>query len=301
MRCLRHELKKINIIKFIVALLIFLTVGNIAIGFLYNEKQFSSQKALMQERNIYVEAKENIDQEDSYGIEDICDEEIAKIDYCMDNDIPYKQLSVASNLVKNGLFVSIITIFIMMIVYNIVAVEDENNTWKNLLIINKINYKRIHVRKKIAGLLAALGIVIIFIGFVLLFGTIRYHSWGNVNLLYQDGKIVLGKYNNEIINMIICLIVKGIVYSSIAFLIACMTKKSRIAIVIPIVLLMFESTIKSVLEQFKISNILPFKYMNILENVSSFGMKEIVLAMIYMLVLLICMDIGSYYAIRNKQ
>lgn len=301
MRCLRHELKKINIIKFIVALLIFLTVGNIAIGFLYNEKQFSSQKALMQERNIYVEAKENIDQEDSYGIEDICDEEIAKIDYCMDNDIPYKQLSVASNLVKNGLFVSIITIFIMMIVYNIVAVEDENNTWKNLLIINKINYKRIHVRKKIAGLLAALGIVIIFIAFVLLFGTIRYHSWGNVNLLYQDGKIVLGKYNNEIINMIICLIVKGIVYSSIAFLIACMTKKSRIAIVIPIVLLMFESTIKSVLEQFKISNILPFKYMNILENVSSFGMKEIVLAMIYMLVLLICMDIGSYYAIRNKQ
>lgn len=301
MRCIRHELKKINIIKFIVALLIFLTVGNIAIGFLYNEKQFSSQKALMQERNIYVEAKENIDQEDSYGIEDICDEEIAKIDYCMDNDIPYKQLSVASNLVKNGLFVSIITIFIMMIVYNIVAVEDENNTWKNLLIINKINYKRIHVRKKIAGFLAALGIVIIFIGFVLLFGTIRYHSWGNVNLLYQDGKIVLGKYNNEIINMIICLIVKGIVYSSIAFLIACMTKKSRIAIVIPIVLLMFESTIKSVLEQFKISNILPFKYMNILENVSSFGMKEIVLAMIYMLVLLICMDIGSYYAIRNKQ
>lgn len=301
MRCIRHELKKINIIKFIVALLIFLTVGNIAIGFLYNEKQFSSQKALMQERNIYVEAKENIDQEDSYGIEDICDEEIAKIDYCMDNDIPYKQLSVASNLVKNGLFVSIITIFIMMIVYNIVAVEDENNTWKNLLIINKINYKRIHVRKKIAGLLAALGIVIIFIAFVLLFGTIRYHSWGNVNLLYQDGKIVLGKYNNEIINMIICLIVKGIVYSSIAFLIACMTKKSRIAIVIPIVLLMFESTIKSVLEQFKISNILPFKYMNILENVSSFGMKEIVLAMIYMLVLLICMDIGSYYAIRNKQ
>lgn len=301
MRCLRHELKKINIIKFIVALLIFLTVGNIAIGFLYNEKQFSSQKALMQERNIYVEAKENIDQEDSYGIEDICDEEIAKIDYCMDNDIPYKQLSVASNLVKNGLFVSIITIFIMMIVYNIVAVEDENNTWKNLLIINKINYKRIYVRKKIAGLLAALGIVIIFIGFVLLFGTIRYHSWGNVNLLYQDGKIVLGKYNNEIINMIICLIVKGIVYSSIAFLIACITKKSRIAIVIPIVLLMFESTIKSVLEQFKIANILPFKYMNILENVSSFGMKEIVLAMIYMLVLLICMDIGSYYAIRNKQ
>lgn len=301
MRCIRHELKKINIIKFIVALLIFLTVGNIAIGFLYNEKQFSSQKALMQERNIYVEAKENIDQEDSYGIEDICDEEIAKIDYCMDNDIPYKQLSVASNLVKNGLFVSIITIFIMMIVYNIVAVEDENNTWKNLLIINKINYKRIYVRKKNAGLLAALGIVIIFIGFVLLFGTIRYHSWGNVNLLYQDGKIVLGKYNNEIINMIICLIVKGIVYSSIAFLIACITKKSRIAIVIPIVLLMFESTIKSVLEQFKIANILPFKYMNILENVSSFGMKEIVLAMIYMLVLLICMDIGSYYAIRNKQ
>lgn len=142
------------------------------------------------------------DIEEELGINEVCDENIAIINYCIENEIPYQQLSIAGNLEKNTLLIGLIIIILIYITYSIVNVEDECCTWKNIYILNKMDSKRIVLKKKMTQYATMLLSVFLFYAIAFIFGMIMYGDWNNIKLEYINGIVIEGNYNNELINIL---------------------------------------------------------------------------------------------------
>ncbi len=299
---IRDELKKINSVSTVIAILVFIFIGNIVITFFYHDSSFSSKKALYDERDMYAETLETYREgiEDEYDMKDICIKKIAIIDYCIENNIPYQQLSVISNLSKNVLLINFIIIFMLLLVYNLISVEYSNGTWKYLIILNKGNYKRIMLKKKLAVYTIILGVTFIFLVSAIIYGSVVYKEWSNVVIDYINGKIIVTTYTSEIINMIIGLLVRGIVYGSLTFLLAVILKEKKIGIIGMVLLVLFENTIYTFLDNFKVSVVLPYRYLYILENVSDYQALIVGKAVIYIIVFLVLLNLLTYWLLKNK-
>lgn len=303
MRGIRDELKKINSASTVIAMLVFLFIGNIVITFFYHESSFSSKKALYDERNMYAETLETYkeDSEDEYHIKDICIEKIAVIDYCIENNIPYQQLSVISNLSKNALLANFVIIFILLLIYNLVSVEYSNGTWKYLVILNNGNYKKIMLKKKLATYAIIAGLIIIFLASAIIYGIVVYKNWWNVLIDFIDGKVIVTTYTSEIINMIVGLIAKGMVYGSLTFLLAVILKEKKIGIIGMVLLVLFESTIYNFFNNFKISAVLPYQYLHIVENVSDYGPLMVGGAVTYIITFLLLINVLIYWSLKKDK
>ena len=303
MRGIRDELKKINSVGTIIAMILFLFIGNIVITFLYHESSFRSKEALYDERELYATTLETYkeDSEDEYDIKNICIEKIAIIDYCIENDIPYQQLSVVSNLSKNALLVNFVVIFMLLLIYSLVAVEYSNGTWKYLVILNKGNYKKIMVKKKLASYLILSGLSVIFLVSVIIYGMVVYRDWYHVSLDFINGKVVTATYQGEVINMIAGLFTKGIVYGSLTFLLAVILKEKKIGMIGIVLLVLFENTIYSFLNNFKISIVLPYRHLHILENISGYEPGIVGGAVIYIAVFLVLINLLIYRFLKKDK
>lgn len=297
MREIKNEWKKINSVGTILALVIFILIGNVIITFLYHESVFVSKKALEEERELYQSALETCEegQEDAYKIKDICMEKIAIIDYSIANDIPYQQLSVVSNLGKNILLVNFVVIFMMLLIYSMVSVEYTNGTWKYLVILTKGNYKKIMAKKKLASCTVVVGLALIFFVVAALYGIVVYKDWSHVSLEFVNGKVITGTYNSAVLNVAASVFTKGIVYGSLTFLAATVLKEKKIGIIGIVLMILFENSIYDFLNNFKISHILPYRYMHILENAGEYEGVVIGEAIVYIAVFLVIINLFTYY------
>ena len=300
MRALLYEYKKNKVCPYIIFAVLILLVGNVIIGFLYHDSTFGNRDRLEEERQFFVTALEEAGEDADVFIQETCEEKISIISYCIEHDIPYGQLSIYSNFVKNNMLLGLIICLIALVSYNFVAVEDENGTWKNLILASKGRLDKIYFRKKIAAVLAVILVNLIFILVAFLYGAIRYGNWNDVNISYAEGQIILSSYSNQIQNVIISGMVRGTVYSSLAFLIACSFRRSKIALISLIVLTLGESTINNFLNNFKISKFLPFHYLEILENFHDYPVKTQIIAMIYVAFMLAIFHVVSYTIIKRK-
>jgi hypothetical protein len=300
MKCILDEWKKIGAIKYFGILIVALLLGNIVIGFLYHNSEGDSVENLQKEKQSYIEMMQIADvSNDEEDIVNKCEEQIALIDYSIEKGVPYQQLGIVSNFVKNGMLENIVVIMVIIMSYNLIMVESENKTWKNLLILNKLNSKKILLRKKAAVGIGILGAIVLFTGIALLFGMIRYGNWGNIQVLYDNGTVTTTNYNSEVINVCISIVMKCLVYAGFAGLMAILFHKTKMGIIVPIILLLMEGNIYSFLSYFKWDVILPFKHMNVLEHITYFRAKEIVIAFIYLVVCFIVMEITSFFSLRK--
>lgn len=302
MRYLRNELKKsISIIE-ILAMLVFLIVGNWFIYLLYENKETDWRVHAISEKEYYVEALKQIETqgEDELGITKICVEEIAIIDYALENDIPYKKLSVFENISKNNILTNFIVIMISLMAYNIICVEFNNDTWKNVVIFNSSNYKKIFLRKKMVSHIITIGMIGVFVAVAILFGAMVYRNWSNVILYYSNGIVNEGTYNNDIINMLTGVFIRGCVYSSLAFLFAALFKEKKGGIVVLVLIIIFENTIHELTNEMSISTYLPFRNINVLLNITDYKISEIIGAVSVIFVYVVLIEIGAYYALKKN-
>ena len=279
MNSIFDELKKISFVKILIVLIIVLVLGNFVINLLYNDNRYDSLKFLEEERENYIEMKNTIgDIEEELDINEMCDENIAIINYCIENEIPYQQLSIAGNLEKNTLLIGLIIIILIYITYCIVNVEDECCTWKNIYILNKMDSKRIVLKKKMTQYATMLLSVFLFYAIAFIFGMIMYGDWNNIKLEYINGIVIEGNYNNELINILPNFLFRSIFYTELTFCLTCIFKKSKVALIIPILVVLFEKNIGDLLKIMKIDSIFPIKYLQIVNEVTANTTKEIIIA-----------------------
>ncbi len=297
-----NEMKKLNLRGMLIAMLICFVLSNVVISFLFHDSSFRSQSALEDEKNLYVETLASIenDKEDEHNMKNICEEKIAIIDYCISNNIPYQQLSVPSNLAKNTIAANFVIIFIVLLVNSLITVEFRNDTWKNIIVITNGNARKILLKKKMAEYLIILGTIVSFLVVAVVYGAVVYRNWSNISVDYVGGAIVVSTYNQEIINMLVSLFVKAVVYGSMAFLLAVIFKEKKIAVIGITLLILFENTIYGFLSTFHFSSILPYRYLHILENVCDYQMATRWKAMGYTVFLLLCVNMLAVYSFKKK-
>ncbi|MCR5667547.1 MAG: hypothetical protein K6G05_00665 [Lachnospiraceae bacterium] len=301
LRRIFYELKKIEFYKYLLVMLVILLIGNMGISFLYNEDKFDSIEELEEEKQIYIDAVQSVQGEDQYGVVQTCEEEISIIDYCINNDIPYKQLTIWGNIAKNRNLLGVVLIILLLAIHSVNAVEDDNNTWKNMVVANQNDFRSIFYRKIITIYSLILLLLLFFVGFIVIFGAIRYGTWSNINLYFENDKLIVGTYNFEIIELIVSFIVQGMFYGSVVFLISCIIKKSRTLFIIPIVVMLLEGVIASILERFKnVAGVLPFAKLRIIENLYSYSKVDDIKAIVYILLCIVVMHVFAYYMLRRK-
>lgn len=300
MNSIFDELKKISFVKILIVLIIVLVLGNFVINLLYNDNRYDSLQLLEEEKENYIEMKNTIgDIEEELNINEMCDENIAIINYCIENEIPYQQLSIAGNLEKNTLLIGLIIIIIIYITYSIVNVEDECCTWKNIYILNKTDSKRIVLKKKMTQYATMLLSVFLFYAIAFIFGMIMYGDWNNIKLEYINGIVVEGNYNNELINILPNFLFRSIFYTELTFCLTCILKKSKVALIIPILVVLFEKNIGDLLKIMKIDSIFPIKYLQIVNEVTANTTKEIIIAISYIIVTAIILSILSVIGVKK--
>ena len=294
-----NELRKMKIGRVYIAMLIFFVFGNIFISFLYHDNSFQSHEALENERNMYVETLASIENEDEYNLKNICEEKIAIINYCIDNNIPYQQLSVPGNLAKNAVAENLAILFIVLLINNLVSVEYHNDTWKNIFLLTNRNGKIVLLKKKITELAIIIGVIVSFLGVAVVFGVIVYRDWTNITIDYVNGAIMTSTYTHEIINMVVSLLVRAFIYGGISFITAVICKEKTVTVIIITVLVLFEKPIYEFLKILKFSYLLPFDYMHILENVCDYERSIAVKAILYVFLLLIIMNMVLVYSFNK--
>lgn len=300
MRCVIDEFRKIEITKYFIILTVLLLIGNMVLGFLYHNSELDSTEALKREKQSCIEARELATKyDDEYKMANYLDEQIELISYSIKHGTPYQQLSIASNFVKNGMLENVVVIIVIIIAYNLIEVERESRTWKNLIIFNKFNRNKILLRKKLATIISIVVAIALFIIMAFAFGFIRYKAWGNVQAVYSNGAVITKNYNSEIFSVIVSIIVKCFIYSEAAFCISFLSEKSRVYIIVPVILLLFEKTIYSFLCNFKWNKVLPYYHLNILENVSYHMNQEVVIALIYILIFAVLLELIGFVSVRK--
>ncbi len=291
------ELKKIQFCKTLILIILFLILGNVVIQFLYNDSSYSSLENLQNERNTYISMKNIIDEEDRNEVETLCDKQIAIIDYSIENNIPYQQLTVVSNLVKNEYIINFIIIIIMFCVYSLITIEDENKTWKNLCVLHKGKYVKSLTNKIIAQYVIVI-IMFVMITFVaLIYGMIIYGNANNIKLIYDNGTIIRDNYNNDIVNIFIGSIIRSCFYSTITYMLACLTKRNKLALVLSIIIFVFEKQIASLFELLHIEWIMPIKHLGVLEEMARSGISNVIISSIYIVTVIIMMYIISFLCV----
>lgn len=300
MNSIFDELRKISIIKMVLVLMLVLILGNFIIGLLYNDNRYESLQLLEEEKEDYIDMKNTIgDNDDGLNINEMCDKKIAILDYSIDNGITYQQLSIVSNLEKNSLLIDFIIIILIYISYSIINIEDECGTWKNIYILNKADCKRIVLKKKMAEYASVLLSVFLLYAIAFLFGILMYGDWNNIKLEYVNGIVIERNYNNELVNMMSNVLFRAFFYSEETFCLACILKKGKMALLIPILIVIFENNIGHFLEMIKIDMIFPIKYIQIFREVTSNTTKEIIMAITYIVITTIILNILSITGIKK--
>lgn len=299
-REITDEFKKIRVWKYLLSLSVVLLLGNIIISILFNDDGLSSKEALLKEKESYEEIiRELPDEEDSYGIKEGCKEQIALIDYNVEHEsFYYQRLSVVSNLAKNKNLINILLIFLILLSGACVSVEDDNDTWKNLIVLKKGKRKDIYINKKVAYFYF-IGIVTgIFLIVALGFGLFRYGGFENIKLIYKDGAVKKGTYTGDIIDLLVAIVVKAIVYGGITFYLVLRHGKV-IGTVIPTLMLLAEGMIETFLKGYSIGKFLPFRQMYILENITGQRTGEILVALIYLAIIMVLIDFAAYVRMKK--
>lgn len=302
MKYLVNECKKSISIVGVVAMLTFLLFGNMFIYMLYDNNGADWRANAASEKEYYVEALKQVESqgEDELGIASTCVEQMSIIDYSLANDIPYQSVSVFENISKNSILANFVVIIISLVAYNLICVEFSNDTWKNVVIFNSGNYKKILAKKRMASYVAMFGMILMFMLVAILFGAVVYKDWSNIVLEYRNGTIIESTYNNDIVDMAAGLVVRGCFYSGLAFLLASLFKDKKIGVVVLVLLVIFESSIYELIRKFNISDFLPFNNLNVLMNVTDYTATAIVGATAIVVAYVVLMEMGAYYALKRS-
>ena len=115
----------------------------------------------------------------------------------------------------------------------------------------------------------------------------------------MNGIVIEGNYNNELINILPSFLFRSIFYTELTFCLTCIFKKSKVALIIPILVVLFEKNIGDLLKIMKIDSIFPIKYLQIVNEVTANTAKEIIIAVSYIIVTTIILSILSVIGVKK--
>ncbi|SHI11551.1 ABC transporter permease subunit [Clostridium intestinale] len=225
-------------------------------------------------------------------VTEICNNIVKKIDYCLENDIPYNPSNVwffLSRIDKLGMGIVILAVVLSA---RVLGIENENFTWKNMFISGNSRTKLIFA-KVIFSLLISIGIFLACAFIAFLVGFFRFGFNGNDILIINiiNDKIAS---ENMIINFIyfnFISIIKSIFYISLLMCIGAILDKDRISTVAIVCLVIGNNGIKDSVAQYRLSELLPFKYlaytindMKVVNNIVQFFTVLILFSILFYLI-----------------
>ncbi|MBE5903617.1 MAG: hypothetical protein E7275_04955 [Pseudobutyrivibrio sp.] len=291
MKKIIYELKKTNYIKMLLMYTVVLVAGNLLIQIMYNS---NSNSEILEEKKMYEEGLEANDEE----LNELFKKELVIIDYCIENNISYKSLSAITNLEKNKILVPVVLILIVICRCKSITVENENKTWILLKMYIK-EPRRIWVMKNISGVCQTLVMLGLFVVIALLYGTLKYQSFENIKLIYDESRVVVGNYTGDIVNMLSSLTLKAIIYGELGYLMV-MCIDSKIVIAGLWLIIVMENNIYNLLSSYRISKLLPFEYFDTFENLVDRNIQQIFVAILYMLGFVIVIKYASLKILKKS-
>ncbi|MBM7542256.1 ABC transporter permease subunit [Amphibacillus cookii] len=188
--------------------------------------------------------------------------EIDLIDYSIENDIPYRPSNVWFFMTKLEMLTLFIIITSLLLGSRVLAVEDENNTWINI-IKSCNNRSSIIAAKLISAIITVVTYFLLFyiIGFII--GLIRFGINGNdfVTVGWIDGSFEMENMIVSFIKTIGLGMTKAIFYTVLISALNIVIGKNKICVFIGICLVVFNEYISAFLANYKLNSIFPFKYL----------------------------------------
>ncbi|KAB1435769.1 ABC transporter permease subunit [Candidatus Galacturonibacter soehngenii] len=225
--------------------------------------------------------------------------EIQIIEYSLENNIPYGNISVWTHS-QNVLIASVFVVIIMVIIGGkTISCEFECGTWKNLVSTGTSRYEKL-IEKYIYTLLQALCGVFLFALVTFIFGSIFYGSINTTTKLQIiSNEIVKVSLLPVLIGSFYVLFMKIVFFTFFTQSLNLISRNGKFSIIIGVLFIVFSSNINTYLKDYAISKYLPFQYLvykaSDLSSVPGYLTYSFVL-IIYMIIFL---SIGSI--IFNKR
>lgn len=276
-KLLKNEFRKnFNLKQFIIIVLLMALMNVAGIFICENQPLNNWRNYAIEKREEYLSYIEDDDNED---ITATFEEEIVLIDYSLENDIPYGTTGIWKHLSKmTGLF-SVIIIIVIYMNSKIFLNEYECNTWKNLF-CTQATRNRIFMGKAIYCLFQ----IIIYLMFYMLAGIICGVTFGTghgiVELSVQGGQVVETNLMVYIMVSYGITLLQMIFYVSVAITTILLIKEKKLAIILPIMIMLISSMLNQWIGDNAVANFLPFKY---LVSVSEVSLNSIIKATIILL------------------
>lgn len=219
--------------------------------------------------------------------------EIQIIEYSLENNIPYGNISVWTHS-KNVLITSIFVVIIMVIIGGkTISCEYECGTWKNLMSTGKSRYEKL-IEKYFYTFLQVFCGVFLFALVTFIFGSIFYGSIGTTtNLQVISNEIVTVSILPTITSSLYVLFVKTIFFTFFTQSLNLITRNGKISIITGVLFIVFSSNINAYLKDYTVSKYLPFQYLvykgSDLSSMSSYLTYTIIL----ILYIILFLSVGS--------
>lgn len=259
-----NELKKINVFNvLLVSIVVFIGInilGHFSINGNTVENWRENAIKEREENYKFIEQIENEENSSKEEIKESCQKVIDEIDYCLENDIPYGVVSVGGYVLNMSGMDTFVILVIVIFSVRILGIENESKTWKNIL-TTETGVKKVLVSKVITGIILSITLVIIFQLTSLVMGAVlsggEFISYIRI---WQNGQYIERSVFAEITASGFIIILKGLFFSMFTIMISALTKKGYITYLVSILMLLFGDAIADIIEGYKISKVLPFRY-----------------------------------------
>lgn len=305
-----ERIKLVSINKIIVCSLIFIIVL-LAYSFIFEPVSESEWKqnareikeAQVQAVEILQEQIEVADSETKVQYNSaikICKDTIAKIEYCLDNDIVYNPANGWFFLYKIELILPALILFCIFMGSKSISIENENRTWKNVFSSGN-SLKHILVAKIISMVMLVIEICLLVTAIAFVIGFFRFGVNGNQmeivemeNGIIQQHNMIIHYFANISISLIkiyFCLFCFfAITFTGIG---------EKVALGISLGVYLFSFVASNVVVSERIESALPFKYLAFKsEDIN--GIKDLCIFIGVMLVYFIIFWMVSVWGVKKK-
>ena len=303
MNLIRYEWKKINAPRWLTAALCLLTFCGIILTFALVDQDESDWRSYAETHR--AELQEMIAQTDPEDpqYEEFCAvfrKEIDQIDYCLENDLIYGCQSVWSYLYRARFLLGILTIAMILLAGNAVAVEHickmhEKITSRKYTIIMLLRTK-LCALWLLEFLTHLAGAAVLFLVGFLLFG----HAGQITSAAYTDGMVVTQNLAGSAAIYFIVSLLAALIYIDLAVILETLFPNKKIVSVSVILLYLFNGTLVTISEKLGAVKILPFYYLDAARCADGLHTADFRFQAVYLICLFALLTALAFFAAKPR-
>lgn len=302
MHLVRFEIKKIISYKiFIFTLLIILGIGFGYSCLLENQPE-KNWRNFAKEKKVELQGYiDETNKEDDFAKTTLrtFQEEINKIDFCLNNDVLYGAESVWTYWYKLKSILVVITILSIIWASNSISIESTSHMNEKLL--SKIFSKNKLLALKYISIcfMTMIGMIIAYMELFAI-SVIRFQNFNYYHIATTiDGILVKSNVKIDMFYFFVSLLLATFIYCACAMLLEILLPNKKLTVVGVVLAFLFNSQLYSLSVFLKLDNILPFRYLQYGKYNSNADIITLVGGWLYLIMLLLIVISVTFY-MNNK-